>query len=63
VKLITSFLTPSQLKQYLSDYRNDDEKFRRALGELMSRSLWTTVSADTPLASQEEIRKDSGGGT
>jgi hypothetical protein len=50
-------MTPSQLKQYLSDHRNDDEKFRRALGELMSRDIWTTVSADTPLAEQEAILK------
>jgi hypothetical protein len=34
-------MTPSQLKQYLSDHRNDDEKFSLALGELMSRDIWT----------------------
>jgi hypothetical protein len=50
-------MTPSQLKQYLSDHRNDDEKFSLALGELMSRDIWTIVSADTSLAELEAILK------
>jgi hypothetical protein len=32
-----SELSQTQLKQYLSEHRNDDEKFSSALQELMSR--------------------------
>ena len=48
-------MTPTELKKYLSEHRNDDEKFSEALGELMSRDIWTEVSADTPLSEQETI--------
>ena len=48
-------MTSAQLKQYLSEHRNDDEKFSAALGELMSRSIWTEVDADTPASDQEAI--------
>jgi hypothetical protein len=33
-------MTPAQLKQYLSDHRNDDEKFSLALGELMRVAIF-----------------------
>jgi len=50
-------MTPSQLKKYLYEHKNDDEKFSAALGELMSRNIWTQVNANTPLSEQEEILK------
>ncbi|MGL4621638.1 MAG: DUF6887 family protein [Chroococcidiopsis sp.] len=48
-------MTPSQLKQYLSINRNDESKFSAALGELISRDIWTEVDADTPISEQEAI--------
>ena len=50
-------MTPTELKKYLSEHRNDDEKFSEALGELMSRDIWTEVSADQPWSEQETIIK------
>jgi hypothetical protein len=51
-------MTSAQLKQYLSEYRNDELKFSAALGELMSRSIWTEVDADTPVSEQEAILQE-----
>lgn len=51
-------MTPAQLKQYLSEHRNDDEKFSAALGELMSRKIWTEVDADTPIPEQDAILQE-----
>jgi ribosomal protein L16 Arg81 hydroxylase len=50
-------MSVSELKKYLSDHRNDNEKFSSALGEFMSRDVWTSVPADTSLAEQEAIIK------
>ena len=48
-------MTTTQLKQYLSKYRNNESKFSEALAELTSRNIWTEVSADLPLSEQEAI--------
>ena len=52
-------MTAIQLKQYLSDYRSDDEKFHAALSELLSRELNPTIyPANMPLEEMERIIKE-----
>lgn len=47
-------LSKAELKQYLSDNRNDDEKFSAALQELMNRNSDAPVY---PPMNWEETRK------
>ncbi|ACK72474.1 hypothetical protein PCC7424_4101 [Gloeothece citriformis PCC 7424] len=52
-------LTNTQLKQYLSKFRNDDEKFSQALEELLTRDPNPTIyPADLPLEQIEQIIKE-----
>lgn len=52
-------MTTAQLKQYLSDYRNDNEKFSEALSELLSHDPNPTIyPADMPLEEMERIIRE-----
>jgi hypothetical protein len=52
-------MTAIELKQYLSDYRSDDEKFHAALSELLSRESNPTIyPANMPLEEMERIIKE-----
>jgi ribosomal protein L16 Arg81 hydroxylase len=49
----------TQLKEYLSSHRNDNEAFSEALGELMSRNRGTVrYPADLPLPDMERILRE-----
>ncbi len=49
-------MTVTDLKNYLSKYRNDDDKFSEALAELLKRDPNPVIySKDMPLEEQERI--------
>lgn len=49
-------MTVVQLKQYLAENRNDDEKFSYALNELLNREQNPTVfSANMPVEEVEQV--------
>jgi cephalosporin-C deacetylase-like acetyl esterase len=49
-------MTVTELKQYLSENRSDDEKFSEALAELLKRDPNPVIySKDMPLEEQERI--------
>ncbi|GBF81680.1 DUF6887 family protein [Aphanothece sacrum] len=49
-------MTVTELKQYLSKNRSDDEKFSEALAELLKRDPNPVIySKDIPLEEQERI--------
>lgn len=50
-------MTRSELRAYMLQHRNDDEKIRAAIAESSSRPGWTEVPADLPLEEQREIFK------
>ena len=52
-------LSKTELTKYLSDHRNDSEKFSAGLQELMNRQIWTTVEASTPPEIEAQIIKDA----
>ncbi|NER21610.1 MAG: hypothetical protein F6J96_13105 [Symploca sp. SIO1C2] len=49
-------MTVTELKQYLSEHRSDDDKFSAALQELLKREPNPVIySKDMPLEEQEQI--------
>jgi len=49
-------MTVTELKQYLSENRSDDDKFSHALAELLKREQNPVIySKDIPLEEQERI--------
>jgi hypothetical protein len=49
-------MTVTELKHYLSENRNDDDKFSEALAELLKRDPNPVIySKDMPLEEQERI--------
>ena len=50
-------MTRAELRNYISENRNDEEKVRAAIAESTRRPGWTEVPADTPLEEQERIIK------
>lgn len=48
-------MTRAELRKYISDNRNDDEKVRAAIAESSSRPGWTEVPADTSTEEEEKI--------
>ncbi len=50
-------LNETELKKYLSDHRNDNEKFSAGLQELMNRDIWTTVDVNNPIEEEQIIKK------
>lgn len=49
-------MTVTDLKNYLSKYRNDDDKFSEALAELLKRDPNPVIySKDMPLEEQKRI--------
>jgi len=56
--MMTDFnkMTVIQLKHYISENRNDDNKFSQALAELLKRDSNPVISSqDMPLEEQERI--------
>nr|WP_224409185.1 hypothetical protein [Oscillatoria salina] len=52
-------MTTAQLKQYLSENRNNNSRFSEALSELMSRNSNPTVyPPDLPLEEIERVMQD-----
>lgn len=51
-------MTQQELRTYILENRNDEEKVRAAIQESSSRPGWTEVSADTSLEEQERILKE-----
>lgn len=52
-------MTTKQLKQYLSEHRNDDDQFSNALSELLNRDPNPVIyPADLPLEEMERIIKE-----
>lgn len=52
-------MTTAQLKQYLSDYRNNDENFSEALSELLRQDPNPTIyPADMSLEEMEQIIRE-----
>lgn len=48
-------MTRAELRQYMSDNRNDDEKLSAAIAESSSRPGWTEVPADTPPEEERQV--------
>jgi cephalosporin-C deacetylase-like acetyl esterase len=52
-------MTVRELKQYLSENRSDDDKFSKALAELLKRDSNPVIySQDMPLEEQERIFRE-----
>jgi len=52
-------MTDSELKQYLSEHRNNDEAFGEALSELLNRNSNTQCyPADMPLEEIERVIRE-----
>lgn len=52
-------MTTAQLKQYLSEYRRDDDKFSEVLSELLNRDPNPTIyPADMPIEEMERVIKE-----
>lgn len=52
-------MSTAQLKQYLSDYRSDDENFSEASSELLNRDSNPTIySANMPLEELERVIRE-----
>ena len=48
-------MTRKELRDYMLENRNDDEKMRSAIAESTSRPGWTRVPADLPIEEQLNI--------
>ncbi len=52
-------MTDSEIKQYLSEHRNNDEAFSKALSELLNRNSNTQrYPADMPLEEIERVIRE-----
>lgn len=51
-------MSQRELRAYILEHRNDEEKVRAAIAESMSRPGWTEVPADTPLEEERRIIQD-----
>ena len=50
-------MTIKELKEYLSKYRNDEEKFSAGLGELISRSRPNAIHFPASMPREEQERR------
>ena len=48
-------MSQKELRAYILEHRNDEEKVRAAIAESSSRPGWTEVPADTPLEEERRI--------
>ena len=51
-------MTRKELRAYILEHRNDDEKVRAAIAESSSRPGWTKIPADIPPEEERRIIQD-----